>query len=147
MGTHYVGHELSYLFRTRIKHYGNPMFLDAGFGYSTFNHKKQPVFEKRSEDFPFVFRSDDIYYTGIEGRGYHLETQLAYFPERFLAVILNAKLCYITDYKAFYKHNEGRMESYDITYQAYNTRETFFFQDKIKPSITIGIRFYPFGAY
>jgi len=142
----YIGHELSCLYKARIKHYGNPMFIDGGLGFSSFTYKKHPEFEKRSQTYPFIFRSEDIYYAGIEGRAYFLEAQLTYFPERFIGVALSAKLAYIAEYSWFYKHNEDRI--HDHTYRAFNIHhENIFFKDRLKPSVSIGIRFHPFGAF
>ncbi len=143
----YISHDFSYLYRTRIKHYGNPLFLDAGGGFSFFKHENHPVFEKRSQSYPFIFRSQDIRYVGIKGRSINLKAQLTYFPERFLAVVLNAGLGYITDSESFFSHNDDRLPGYNITYQILQTYEPVFFKDRLRPAVLIGLKFYPFGAY
>lgn len=130
----YIQRGLSYIYRTRIKNYGKPIFLNTELGISFFNYERKANFQNETP----IFLSENLYYIGIKGTDLNIATGLTAFLSNSFAASLKIQLSYMADYTTIFNYEEGLT---NIIYKPIN-EQSVDFKDKLSTSVSIDIKYY-----
>jgi hypothetical protein len=127
-------HSFQYHHRKRIKHFGRPIFIDGGIGFSFYKHKLKPDLAKDSNNFTDL----TMEYAKAKGINSDISLALVMFPHKSMAIKFSCNLSVALTNSSNINYTK---EVSGIQYET-KKNQNLGFTGRLKPAFSIGLNYY-----
>ena len=127
-------HSFQYHHRKRIKHFGRPIFIEGGIGFSFYKHKLKLDLAKDSNNFPDL----TMEYAKAKGTNSDLSLAVVMFPHKSIAIKFSGNLSVTLINSSSIKY---RKNVPGINYET-NENQNLNFSRRLRPAFSIGLNYY-----